>query len=85
MLDIPIHKTGTASTKPIDPVVGDAIVAWEKVRPPQPRADDIKTAESVDFLFSFRARRLPHAYLNSATHSDTLSQGRKHSTCGCAG
>jgi integrase len=64
MLDIPVHKTGTALTKPIDTVVGDAIVAWEKVRPPQPRADDIKTAESVDFLFSFRARRLPHAYLN---------------------
>ena len=64
MLDIPVHKTGTALTKPIDTVVGDAIVAWEKVRLPQPRADDIKTAESVDFLFSFRARRLPHAYLN---------------------
>lgn len=57
-------ETGTALTKPIDTVVGDAIVAWEKVRPPQPRADDIKTAESVEFLFSFRARRLPHAYLN---------------------
>ena len=64
LLDIPVHKTGTAMTKPIDTVVGEAIIAWEKVRPPQPRADDIKTAESVDFLFSYRARRLPHAYLN---------------------
>lgn len=64
MLDIPVHKTGTALTKPIDAIVGEAIIAWENVRPRQPSAYDAKTAESVDFLFSFRARRLPHAYLN---------------------
>lgn len=64
MLDVPVHKTGTALTKPIDAIVGEAIIAWEKVRPVQPRLEDIKTAESVDFLFAFRARQLPHAYLN---------------------
>jgi integrase len=64
MLDIPVHKTGTALTKPIDSIVGEAIIAWENVRPRQPSSYDTKTAESVDFLFSFRARRLPHAYLN---------------------
>ena len=57
MLDVPVHKTGTALTKPIDAIVGEAIVAWEKVRPVQPRLEDLKTAESVDFLFSFRARQ----------------------------
>jgi hypothetical protein len=59
MLDVPVHKTGTALTKPIDAIVGEAVIAWEKVRPVQPRLEDIKTAESVDFLFSFRARQLP--------------------------
>jgi integrase len=63
-LDIPVHKTGTALSKPIDAIVGEAILAWENVRPRQPGACDPKTAESVDFLFSFRARRLAHAYLN---------------------
>jgi integrase len=64
MLDIPLHKTGTALTKPIDAIVGEAIVAWENVRPRQPSAYDEKTADSVDFLFSFRAKRLSRAYLN---------------------
>jgi integrase len=64
VLDVPVHKTGTALTKPIDGVVGEAIRAWEAVRPRQPRADDSKTGESVDFLFCFRAKKLPREYLN---------------------
>jgi hypothetical protein len=64
VLEVPVHKTGTALTKPIDAVVGEAIRAWEAVRPRQPRACDPKTGESVDFLFSFRAKRLPREYLN---------------------
>jgi integrase len=64
LLDVPVHKTGTALTKPIDPLVGEAISAWERVRPPQPPASDHKTGESVDFLFSYRARVIPRDYLN---------------------
>ena len=29
LLDIPTHKTGTAFTKPVDPLVGRAIEAWQ--------------------------------------------------------
>jgi hypothetical protein len=28
LLDVPVHKTGTAFTKPVDPLVGQAIEAW---------------------------------------------------------
>lgn len=64
LLDVPVHKTGTALTKPVDPVVGEAILAWERVRPAQPAARDTKTGELVDFLFSYRARAVPREYLN---------------------
>jgi hypothetical protein len=64
VLDVPIHKTGTAFTKSIDPIVGEAVAAWEAVRPQQPASLDRKTGELVQFLFSYRARALPTAYLN---------------------
>jgi integrase len=64
MLDIPVHKTGTAFTKPIDTIVGEAVSAWERARPVQPLALDIKTGERVELLFSYRARGIPHHYLN---------------------
>jgi hypothetical protein len=35
LLNVPVHKTGAAFTKPVDQTVGQAINAWEKVRPPQ--------------------------------------------------
>ena len=43
LLDVPVTKTSTAFTKPIDPIVGQAIEAWERVRPAQPRFTDAKT------------------------------------------
>lgn len=64
LLDVPVHKTGTALTKPIDSVVGGAIVAWERVRPEQPMTCDAKTGEPVNLLFSYRARGVPRDYLN---------------------
>ena len=33
LLDVPVHKTGTAFTKPVDPLVGQAIEAWQALRP----------------------------------------------------
>jgi integrase len=64
LLDVPVNKTGTAFTKPVDPVVGVAIAAWEQVRPSQPSFMDAKTGEVVDFLLCYRARPLPREYIN---------------------
>ena len=64
LLDVPVHKTGTAFTKPVDPVMGRAIEAWEAVRPVQPRLPDRKTGEHVDLLFACRARPMGKAYIN---------------------
>lgn len=64
LLDIPVHKTGRAFTKPVDPLVGEAIAAWEAVRPAQPDLIDPKTGEQVQFLFCHRAKRLSKTYLN---------------------
>ena len=52
LLDVPAHKTGTAFTKPVDPLVGKAIEAWQAVRPGQPKMLDRKTGEHVDLLFA---------------------------------
>ena len=44
LLDVPVRKTGTAFTKPVDPILGQAIAAWEALRFIQPAALDRKTA-----------------------------------------
>jgi len=64
LLDVPVNKTGTAFTKPVDPVVGIAVAAWEQIRPSQPAFMDAKTGEVVDFLFCYRASPLPSDYIN---------------------
>lgn len=64
LLDVPVNKTSTAFVKPVDPMVGDTIEAWEKVRPLQPALLDYKTGELVHFLFAYRARPLGDRYLN---------------------
>ncbi|MGB9305403.1 MAG: tyrosine-type recombinase/integrase, partial [Mycobacterium sp.] len=64
LLDVPVHKTGTAFTKPVDPIVGQAIEAWQALRPDQPKRLDRKTAEHVDMLFSVRAQPVAKEYIN---------------------
>jgi Phage integrase family. len=64
LLDVPTHKTGAAFTKPVDPILGQAIEAWQAVRPTQPQLLDRRTGERVDLLFAFRARRVPPTYIN---------------------
>jgi integrase len=64
MMDMPTHKTGTAFTKPVDRVVGEAILAWEQVRPTQPAKRDPKTGEEVHFLFCYRGERVGKCYIN---------------------
>lgn len=64
LLAIPTNKTGTAFTKPVDRVVGEAIAAWERVRPIQPSQIDPKTNEEVNFLFSYRGQHVAKLYIN---------------------
>ena len=64
LLDVPVHKTGTAFTKPVDPIVGQAIEAWQARRPGQPRRLDRKTSEYVELLFSVRAHPVAKTYIN---------------------
>jgi integrase len=64
LLDIPTHKTGTAFTKPVDPLLGKAIEAWEAARPDQPKMLDSKTGEQVNVLFALRAHPMHRSYIN---------------------
>ena len=64
LLDVPVNKTGVAFTKPVDPLVGQAVKAWEQARPAQPHFPDRKTGERVHFLFCYRARPLRCEYIN---------------------
>lgn len=65
-LDVPVNKTGTAFTKPVDPMIGKAIEEWERVRPQQPSALDPKVAEKAHYLFSYRGRQIGRTYINDA-------------------
>ena len=65
LLDVPTHKTGTAFTKPVDPLLGQAIEAWQAVRPAQPKFTDRRTGELVDLLFGLpRPERVAKHYIN---------------------
>ncbi len=64
LLSVPVNRTGTAYSKPVDKLVGEAIELWEKERPHQPKLIDTKTGEQVDFLFLFRLKQVGYGYLN---------------------
>jgi integrase len=64
LLDVPVNKTGTAFTKPVDRLVGEAIAAWEKVRPQGNKLPDWKTGEVVSFLFLIRNTVVGENYIN---------------------
>ena len=66
LLDIPVHKTGVDFTKPVEPQVGQAIEAWEVIRPKQPEYKDRKTGERVDLLFMHRARPMRREIINQS-------------------
>lgn len=66
-LDVPVHKTGTAFSKAVDRVVGEAILQWERVRPShQPATIDRKTGDVVHLLFSYRGHHVGQTYINNA-------------------
>ena len=64
LLDVPTNKTTSAFTKPVDRLVGEAVEAWQAVRPAQPRFPDRKTGELVDMLLAYRGARLGEKYIN---------------------
>lgn len=64
LLDVPTNKTGTAFTKPVDPLVGHAIAAWEAVRPVQPALLDRKVSMTVDMLYCYRGHAVHRSYIN---------------------
>ena len=64
LLDVPVHKTGTAFTKPVDPLLGEALEAWQAIRPEQPKKLDPKTSEDVDILFAIRGHPVAKDYIN---------------------
>ena len=64
MLDVPVNKTSTSFTKPVDRIVGEAIATWERVRPQGVKLPDPKTGELVDFLFLMRLTPVGTSYLN---------------------
>ena len=64
LLDVPTNKTSPAFTKPVDRLVGEAIEAWQAVRPAQPRFSDRKTGGLVDMLLAYRGARLGEKYIN---------------------
>lgn len=65
-LDVPPNKTGSAFTKPVDALIGNAVAQWEAVRPNQPTFLDRRTGERVHLLFCYRARRVGKPYINQA-------------------
>jgi integrase len=64
LLDVPVNKTGTSFTKPVDGLVGEAIAAWERVRLPGIKLSDWKTGEVVSFLFLIRNTVIGKTYIN---------------------
>lgn len=64
LLDVPVNKTGTSFTKPVDRFVGEAIAARERVRLPGIKLSDWKTGEVVSFLFVIRNTVIGKTYIN---------------------
>ncbi|MEU3188398.1 tyrosine-type recombinase/integrase [Streptomyces sp. NPDC006923] len=64
LLRVPANKTSPAFNKPVDPVVGQLIEAWNLVRPPQPRIEDRKTRQPKEHLFCVRGQLIGKNYLN---------------------
>jgi hypothetical protein len=64
LLEVPVNKTSTSFTKPVDRIVGDAISTSESVRPQGITLPDPKTGEYVDFLFLIRLTPIGPYYLN---------------------
>lgn len=64
-LTVPVNKTNTSFPKAVNPLVGQVINEWERVRPAQqPLVVDRKTGELIQVLFAHRGHGLSMHYLN---------------------
>lgn len=64
-LSIPVNKTDTSFPKAVNPLVGQAIAAWERERPAdQPPLPDRKTGQLTDHLFRYRGRLIGESFIN---------------------
>ena len=65
-LTVPVNKTTSAFQKPVNPILGQRINEWERVRAPnQPPQRDRKTGTIVEYLFSHRGHMIGQQYLNA--------------------
>jgi len=65
-LTVPTNKTGTTFQKPVNPIVGQRINEWERVRASgQPARSDRKTGVKTEYLFAHRGKSLGREYLNA--------------------
>lgn len=66
-LTVPNNKTTTTFQKPVNPVVGQRITAWEQARAASqlPRTDR-KTGVKVHYLFSHRGHSMSSSYINTS-------------------
>ena len=63
-LDVPTNKSSPPFTKPVDHVVGEALLEWERARPAQPALRDRKTRRPVHYLFAYRGKQIGEKYIN---------------------
>jgi integrase len=64
-LTVPTNKTTTTFQKPVNPILGRKINAWEKIRATGQLAQrDRKTGTSVEYLFSHKGYSMGDQYLN---------------------
>ncbi len=65
-LSVPTNKTGVTFQKPVNPIVGQWINQWERVRASgQPARGDRKTGTRTEYLFAHRGKCLGKEYLNA--------------------
>jgi integrase len=64
LLTVPVNKTSSEYSKPVDTVIGQAFAAWEQVRPVAPPMRDRKTGEKVSLLFTYRDVPLGRQFIN---------------------
>jgi len=65
-LEIPVNKTSPGYTKPVDRALGEAVEAWERIRPKQQPLLDKKDGSFVDFLFMYRGRKIGQGFINDS-------------------
>ena len=73
-LTVPPGKTAKEFTKPVAPIVHEAIEDWAAVRMEQPNQLDAKTGERVPFLFLHKGRLLGHTFIDETVISNLCAK-----------